>query len=76
MKPDPLMDPLLEGLNRVKQNNLVDEMCRRVGLSTSIGRTILSMARVCYAKQFIPADMTVVAQAISYAAKNKDRLRQ
>lgn len=54
----------------------IAEMCRRVGLPVKTGSEIYYMALNCAMKLGSPrADMVLVAQAIKYAADNKDRLK-
>lgn len=75
-KSDPLIDNLMNHLLLEKRNiAMTDEMAKRAGISHQVGRNILSIAKICARKVGEPVDMVQVANAIKYAAENKERLK-
>jgi NRPS condensation-like uncharacterized protein len=57
-------------------SRMVNEMCRRVGLSAMLGQRIRLMALSCAIKNGHEIDMTLVARAIKYAGDNKHLLKK
>ena len=59
------------------QGEMVEEMCRRAGLPKRTGLKILGFALIAAVRAgHTNKDMVKVAQAISYAGKNKHLLKE
>jgi 4-hydroxy-3-methylbut-2-en-1-yl diphosphate synthase IspG/GcpE len=58
------------------KDEMVVEMCRRVNLPLRIGNRIFALALEWSFHSNHPVDMILVAQAISYAGKNKHLLKE
>lgn len=58
------------------RDTMIILMCKRVELPVSVGRRILALAFEWSIINNQPFNMILVAQAISYAAKNKHLLKR